>query len=118
MFNCFNHGWKIKLYPGHFGKIYSVDSVGQDMVASAAQDGSLIIWDTTTHKIINKVLLRSSWVMAVAGTTDGKFVFSGGLDNCVTQHNVASGATVRTMILHQGHIGALVCSSDSQFVYV
>eukprot|EP00494_Astrolonche_serrata_P033375 UN33644 len=57
-------------------------------LASASQDGKLLIWDgQTTHKrhIIN---LRSSWVMTCAYAPDMSYVACGGLDNLCSIYRV------------------------------
>jgi len=74
---------------GHFGKIYAMhwcpDSIH---LASASQDGKLMIWDgTTTHKR-HMINLRSSWVMTCAYGTQGELVACGGLDNMCSIYKV------------------------------
>jgi guanine nucleotide-binding protein G(I)/G(S)/G(T) subunit beta-1 len=74
-----------KLLQGHFGKIYAMDWGADDTtVLSAAQDGSLIIWNALTNNKLDVINLRSSWVMSCAMSPSGRMTASGGLDNLVT----------------------------------
>lgn len=78
-----------KLLQGHFGKIYAMDwGHDETTVMSAAQDGSLIIWNALTVNKINVINLRSSWVMSCAMSPSGKMTASGGLDNICTIYKI------------------------------
>jgi len=74
---------------GHFGKIYAMHWAPDSIhLASASQDGKLMIWDgTTTHKR-HMINLRSSWVMTCAYGTSGELVACGGLDNMCSIYKV------------------------------
>jgi len=74
---------------GHFGKIYAMHWAPDSIhLASASQDGKLMIWDgTTTHKR-HMINLRSSWVMTCAYGTNGEMVACGGLDNMCSIYKV------------------------------
>jgi len=67
---------------GHFGKIYAMHwSTDSTHLASASQDGKLMIWDGVTGNKRHMINLRSSWVMTCAYAPSGEFVACGGLDN-------------------------------------
>jgi len=74
---------------GHFGKIYAMHW-GPDSVhlASASQDGKLMIWDGTTTNKRHMINLRSSWVMTCAYGTGGEYVACGGLDNLCSIYKI------------------------------
>lgn len=71
-----------KILTGHFGKIYAMHW-GSDSrhLASASQDGKLIVWDGQTTNKRHMINLRSSWVMTCAYSPSMNFVACGGLDN-------------------------------------
>jgi len=74
-----------KTLVGHFGKIYALDwGKNPNTLASAAQDGSLILWQAKTKQKLNVITLRSSWVMSCAMSKSGSMVGCGGLDNILT----------------------------------
>eukprot|EP00461_Guttulinopsis_vulgaris_P000474 UN00474 len=50
-------------------------------LASASQDGKLIIWNALTQNKVNAIPLRSSWIMSCAYSTTGSHVACGGLEN-------------------------------------
>jgi len=67
---------------GHFGKIYAMHwAQDSKHLASASQDGKLMIWDGHTTNKRHMINLRSSWVMTCAYSPSGKLVACGGLDN-------------------------------------
>jgi len=74
---------------GHYGKIYAMhwneDSVH---LASASQDGKLMIWDAVSNHKRHMINLRSSWVMTCAYAPSGQFVACGGLDNLCSIYKV------------------------------
>jgi len=74
---------------GHFGKIYAMHWAPDSIhLASASQDGKLMIWDGTTTNKRHMINLRSSWVMTCAYGTAGEFVACGGLDNLCSIYQV------------------------------
>jgi len=67
---------------GHFGKIYAMHwSTDSIHLASASQDGKLMIWDGVSGNKRHMINLRSSWVMTCAYAPSGDLVACGGLDN-------------------------------------
>lgn len=71
-----------KKLEGHFGKIYAMHWASDSThLASASQDGKLMIWDGITTNKRHMINLRSSWVMTCAYAPSMQFVACGGLDN-------------------------------------
>lgn len=71
-----------KRLEGHFGKIYAMHWASDSThLASASQDGKLMIWDGITSNKRHMINLRSSWVMTCAYAPSMGFVACGGLDN-------------------------------------
>jgi len=68
---------------GHFGKIYAMQwcPAAGHFLASASQDGKLIIWNALSQNKINAIPLRSSWIMSTSYSTSGSHVACGGLEN-------------------------------------
>ncbi|KAI9276415.1 WD40-repeat-containing domain protein [Sporodiniella umbellata] len=67
---------------GHIAKVYSLHwSMDKTHMASASQDGKLLIWNAYTAHKVDVISLKSSWVMTCAYSPSGKYVASGGLDN-------------------------------------
>jgi guanine nucleotide-binding protein G(I)/G(S)/G(T) subunit beta-1 len=100
---------------GHFGKIYAADWAGDNItVASAGQDGRLIIWNAFTENKRNLIALRSAWAMACATEKEeGRLVATGGLDNVASVHDVTKSGVgmdsppVHTLVGHDGYISDL-----------
>jgi len=67
---------------GHLAKIYAMQwSQDAPTLASASQDGKLIVWNAVTTLKMNALSLPSNWVMTCGMSPSGEFVASGGLDN-------------------------------------
>jgi len=87
------------------------------LLVTGGHDGKLIAWNPNTRAKQFIVRLASSWVMDCALTTSGQLLASGGIDNCVVVHDLASAAASRTVELlpetntvlnaHQGCVTAL-----------
>lgn len=74
---------------GHFGKIYAMHWAEDSIhLASASQDGKLMIWDGHTTNKRHMINLRSSWVMTCAYSPSGDFVACGGLDNLCSVYQI------------------------------
>ena len=97
---------------GHFGKVYACNFGGaaqDNTLASAAQDGKLIIWDTITTNKLDAVALKSSWVMTCAlEQKSGQLAATGGLDNVCTITDMSS-QTKRADQLAD-HDGCVLCA--------
>lgn len=78
---------------GHFGKVYSLHWAGDDSrLLSASQDGKLLVWNTVTSNKLQRVSLKSSWVMTCAfERSAGRIVASGGLDNTCSLYALDDG---------------------------
>jgi len=78
-----------KILAGHFGKIYAMHWAEDSChLASASQDGKLMIWDAQQNHKKHMINLRSSWVMTCAYAPSGEFVACGGLDNLCSIYKV------------------------------
>lgn len=74
---------------GHFGKIYAMHWSEDSLhLASASQDGKLMIWDGVSTNKKHMINLRSSWVMTCAYAPSGEFIACGGLDNLCSVYPV------------------------------
>lgn len=108
---------------GHFGKIYAMHW-GSDSrhLASASQDGKLIIWDGQTTNKRHMINLRSSWVMTCAYSPSMQYVACGGLDNLCSIYpmNFDSPETherpKHELQRHDGYLSCCRFLSDTQII--
>lgn len=122
----FKHDFKMcKLLAGHFGKIYAMDwGADETTVLSAAQDGSLILWNALTVNKLDVINLRSSWVMSCAMSPSGRLSASGGLDNICTIYKLpeagesANGELKSHKELHEhtGYLSGAAFLDDSKVI--
>ncbi len=97
-------GKPVATYTGHTGPITAVLWLGETLLASASDDGTVRIWNTQN----NSVLVYTGHKGPIkALTTIGAFVASGGLDNTVHVWEYANGTHRATYAGHKGAIRAL-----------
>lgn len=110
-----------RLLKGHLSKIYSMHW-GNDKrhLASASQDGKLIVWDAYTTNKVYAIPLRSAWVMTCAYSPSGNFVACGGLDNICSIYNLKTKdgpvRPARELSAHTGYISCCRFINDRQII--
>jgi len=95
---------------GHLAKIYAMQwAQDTPTLASASQDGKLLVWNAVTCLKMNAINLPSNWVMTCGYAPSGDFVASGGLDNTCSVWNVRGQNPTKVSRELQGHDGFLSC---------
>jgi guanine nucleotide-binding protein G(I)/G(S)/G(T) subunit beta-1 len=96
---------------GHLAKIYAMQWAQESpTLASASQDGKLIVWNAVTCLKMNAITLPSNWVMTCGYSPDGEFVASGGLDNNCSVWKLRGTQTPNKVSRElTGHDGFLSC---------
>ncbi|EJD42096.1 WD40 repeat-like protein [Auricularia subglabra TFB-10046 SS5] len=61
---------------------------------SGSNDGTVCVWDITTHRLVHKLTGHSKIVTAVACSPDGLYIVSGSLDNTIRLWDPSAGAAV------------------------
>ena len=122
-----------KTFAGHFGKIYAVDvSLESNYIASASQDGKIIIFDISSTNKLLSIALNSTWVMTCVFSRDHHLIASGGLDNTVSIYRLnesgnefSSKKLYRELQRHEGYVSnakfvnnykLLSCSGDASTI--
>jgi len=110
---------------GHYGKVYALDWRRDSIhLASASQDGKLLVWDgisTNKKHIIN---LRSSWVMTCAYSPSGEMIACGGLDNLCSIYKLpvefglpeANDRPAQELSYHQGYLSCCRFVDDNRIL--
>jgi len=94
---------------GHLGKIYAMQWSQEALtLASASQDGKILVWNAVTCLKMHAIPLPSTWVMTCGYSGSGAMVASGGLDNNCTVWNLRNNPTKPLREL-TGHGGFLSC---------
>ena len=68
----------------------------EDMVVSAAQNGSVIIWDAASGACLKRYSRQMNPVLSLAISPDGMYIASGGVDGTVDITNAVNGETAVT----------------------
>jgi len=95
---------------GHLGKIYAMQWAEETTtLASASQDGKMLVWNAVTCLKMNALPLPSNWVMTCGYSGNGELVASGGLDNTCTVWNLRTANPNKPLRELAGHGGFLSC---------
>jgi len=78
-------------------------------LASASQDGKLLVWNAVNCLKMHAVPLPSNWVMTCGYSSKGEYVASGGLDNCCSIWNLRGQTPNKVLRELSGHGGFLSC---------
>lgn len=100
----------------------TVDSIaafprGDPRVAAGLGDGTIHVWDTSPNR--PDVVMRHSQlgsVLAVAISSDGKYLASGSSDNTVRIWRTESDEAIHVFTEHTGDVSALTFSTDDRYV--
>ncbi len=84
--------------PLHQGRIWSLATDLQNaLIASAGDDHTIRLWDAETGQCLTALTGHTSWVKAIAFSSDGRFLVSSGDDCTIRVWNTASGFCLKTM---------------------
>lgn len=94
---------------GHFGKVTAMHWAGDSSsLASASQDGKLLLWNALTTNKLKSISLKSPYVMTVGmEPTKGRLVACGGLDNLVSVYKWDNPTAAQQELAH--HDGFVSC---------
>jgi len=110
---------------GHYGKVYALDWRSDSVhLASASQDGKLLVWDGVTTNKRHFINLRSSWVMTCAYAPSGQMIACGGLDNLCSIYMLPANFGLpetndrpkHELAFHQGYLSCCKFLSDQQIL--
>jgi len=115
-----------RILRGHTGKVYAVDW-GSDSkhLATAAQDGRIIVWNGFTANKVHAIALRSNWVMGCAYSPSRTLIAAGGLDTNVNLFKLPDVSTPETATTdkpwatlseHTGFMSSCKFLSDDELV--
>src|SRR6185295_11384384 len=100
---------------GHKGWVSSVAfSADGRMLASAAYDETVLLWDVQTGQMIRELKGHKGSVSSVAFSADGQTLASGAYDQTVRLWNVQTGQMIRELKGHKGSVSSVAFSADGQ----
>ncbi|WP_282012213.1 caspase family protein [Nitrospina watsonii] len=104
-----------KTLRGHSGAVLAVAvSPDSHRILSAGADGTLLLWDAATGKILKTFSGHEGAVQVVSISPDGRLAASGGADTTVRLWNLSSGEEERILRGHFGAVTSLTFSSNGQ----
>lgn len=100
---------------GHFGRVYCADwAFDSSRIASASQDGKIIIWNAIINQKDNYIPLDSYWSMFCRFEPQrSEVLLAGGLNNRCSLYAVDSDSSPHPLKVLSGHLGYV---SDSKFI--
>jgi RNA polymerase sigma factor (sigma-70 family) len=122
-------GRRVRELKGHTSGVTAVafSPVGS-LLASSSHDGSIRLWDTTDGRLLRSIAVPQDpspqdelgWdgqrrgVVAIAFSTDGRWLASGGFDGSVRLWDVDTGKVIHVLRGHGREVKSLVFSRDGQ----
>jgi WD40 repeat protein len=104
---------------GHQGPVWSAAfSPDGQIIASAADDGTVRLWDKQGNPIGQPFKGHQSLVHSVAFSPDGQYIASGGGDNTISTIRLwdKQGNIVQRFKSHQGRVLSVAFSPDGQYI--
>jgi hypothetical protein len=104
----------LKIFTGH-KMLVNDAALSHDhrMIASASNDGTVVIWEVETGKAKFKVLHENgAQVRAVAFSPHAPILASGGVDRLIRLWDVETGKELATLDAHAGSVNTLAFSPD------
>ncbi len=107
----------VRVLQGHTDWVRAVAfSPDGQSLASASDDGTVILWNVGTGQQIRVFRGHTDYVLAVAFSPDGRFLVSGSDDETAQVWDVSSGQHVRTFSGHTSSVNAVAVSPDGRYV--
>ena len=100
---------------GHSNVVHAVAfSPDEHLLASASEDGTIILWDVATHRELRMLRGTNDGADSVAFSPDGRTLASGGSDGVVRIWDVAAGEQTHALDGHMGHVNSVAFSPDGE----
>jgi WD40 repeat protein len=97
-----------KIFNGHNGWVMSISFSPDGLTAiSGGRDGTLILWDVHTGRIINSFCGHLGGIRSVSYCQDGQSVVSGSEDGTIKIWSLKSKKNIRTLHAHNGIVTGL-----------
>ncbi|MCI0464721.1 MAG: hypothetical protein L0Z62_47970 [Gemmataceae bacterium] len=100
------------LEPGLTG-IFALAFVDATTLATAGQDDSVRLWDTSTGKLKHELKSHLGWVASLAVTSDGKALLSGSHDGTARLWDLGERSPPDVLRGHKGWVNAVAFAPDS-----
>ncbi|KAH7350019.1 WD40-repeat-containing domain protein [Plectosphaerella cucumerina] len=103
----------VQTLEGHVDDINAIAFAQDGRLASASDDNTVKIWDTTTGVCVQTLEGHDGWVVAVAFAPDGQLA-SGSWDKTVKIWDPATGVCVQTLEGHDDYVTAVAFAPDGR----
>jgi WD40 repeat protein len=107
----------VRLFRGNTTRIMAMAvSPDESLLATAAADGSVLVWEVATGLLVHSVQAHAEAATALAFTPDGARLFCGGASGRLASIDVASGALDNLYDAHTHAITAVAVARDASLM--
>ncbi len=112
-------GQRLRKLKAHADIVNAIDIMphGSELLASASDDGSVLLWDLRQREIIADIAMDFPITSVAFGkTVEGGYVFFGGLDNTIKAYNLRKGEIEYELLGHHDTITGLALSRSGNYL--
>ncbi len=98
-----NKSEPLRIIPAHTDYVLDLVFGGigdRPLLASAARDGTIKLWDYTTGETVGAPMRPSSWALSIAFSPDGRVLAAGSLDSTISLYQTATQDLLRQLKVH------------------
>jgi WD40 repeat protein len=91
-------------------------SADDKLLASAATDGTILVWDVTSGEVKQQLIGESGQAHSLAFSPEGRWLVAAGTDGALRQWSLRSGFCLRRLPGHEGPVTALAMTPDGRLI--
>jgi WD40 repeat protein/energy-coupling factor transporter ATP-binding protein EcfA2 len=101
---------------GHANSVNGVSFSPDGKMASASDDHTVKLWDTSTGKVIKTLTGHENSVKGVSFSPNGKMLASASDDNTVKLWNTSTGKVIKTLTVHTSSVNRISFSPNGKML--
>lgn len=104
-------------FQGHKGRVNCMANLDHNMIASAGEDKTIILWDLVNKTNLGSLSDSQSSILCLASSLKYNIIISGGLEDVIRICDVTKMQTIEELRYHKGYIkGIVFAKNDDLFI--